>query len=239
MTMQHQHKHILSAAMTVVLIASATPVQPTWASGIPVFDGAGVAQAVQQVKAAHQQLTQLQSQLRQAERTYKAMTGTRGMAALLDNPELHDYLPEDMVDVLSALSEDVDKYKKAGRLLKDEAWQDAAMEAAKWLDEQETSAATDLANSEKAYRKSGERIDQYRDFIDEIDESSDPKAIADLQARIQAESVYLQNELVRLQSLQMAQAAKREMQEIREKEERVNITSLRVTDYSNIFPEID
>jgi type IV secretion system protein VirB5 len=235
MTMQQHHKRILSVAMTAALITSAAPVQPTWASATLVFDRAGLVQAVKQVKAAHQQLTQLQNQLRQAERTYEAMTGPRGMAALLDNPELHEYLPEDMADVLSALSEDVDKYKKAGRLLKDDAWQNAAMQAAKWLDEQETSAATDLANSEKTYRKSGERIGQYRDFIDEIDESSDPKAVADLQARIQAESVYLQNELIRLQSLQMAQAAKREMQEVREREMLVNMGIPSGIDHSSAF----
>jgi type IV secretion system protein VirB5 len=235
MSMQHRHKRNLTAAIAAAVISNAAPVQTAMASGIPVVDIAGLVQAIQQVKTAYEQLTELQSQLKQAERTYDAMTGPRGMAALLDNPDLREYLPEDMADVLSSLSEDVDKYKKANRLLKDGAWQDAAMQAAKWLDDKETSAATDLANSEKAYRKSGERIEQYRDFVDEIDESQDPKAIADLQARIQAENVYLQNEIVRLQSLQMAQAAKREMQEVREREMLVNMGLPSGIDHSSAF----
>jgi type IV secretion system protein VirB5 len=234
MNMQQRRKRVLTAAIAATVIANAVPVQPARAAML-VLDKAGLIQAVQQVKTAYKQLTELQSQLKQAERTYEAMTGPRGMAALLDNPELREYLPEDMADVLSALNEDVDNYKKANRLLKDGAWQDAAMQAAKWLDDKETSAATDLANSEKAYRKSGERIEQYRDFVDEIDESQDPKAIADLQARIQAENVYLQNEIVRLQSLQMAQAAKREMQEVRERQMLVNMGLPSGIDHSSAF----
>lgn len=233
--MLQRQKRALKAAIAAAAISSASPMQPAFASGIPVLDIAGLIQAIETVQTAYSQLTELQSQLKQAEKTYDAMTGPRGMSALLDNPELREYLPEDMADVLSALSEDVDKYKKANRLLKDGAWQDAAMQAAKWLDDKETSAATDLANSEKAYKKSGERIEQYRDFVDEIDESQDPKAIADLQARIQAENVYLQNEIVRLQSLQMAQAAKREMQEVREREMLVNMGLPSGIDHSSAF----
>lgn len=202
---------------------------------IPVTDIAGLVQAVQQVMTAYEQLTQLESQLKQAEKQYDSITGSRGMTELLNNKAARSFLPSDMQDILEATSGLTDKYKKAGRLLKDKAWQDAAMQAAKHLEAQESSAATDLANSEVTYKRAGERIDEYQDFVDKIDDSTDPKAIQDLQARIQSEQVFLQNETVRLQSMQLAQAAKRDMQLVREKEMMVNMGVPAGIDHSSAF----
>jgi type IV secretion system protein VirB5 len=204
---------------------------------IPVTDIAGLVQAVTQVMTMYEQLTELQNQLSQAEKQFDSITGSRGMTELLNNKAARSFLPSDMQDILEATSGLTDKYKKGGRLLKDKAWQDAAMQAAKHLEGQESSAATDLANSEVTYKRAGERIDEYQDFVDKIDDSTDPKAIQDLQARIQSESVFLQNETVRLQSMQLAQAAKKDMQQVREKEMIVNMTGASGVDYSGVFEE--
>ncbi len=228
-------KNICAAAVAATFFSVAMPLHHAFASGIPVLDVAGLVQAVQQVQTAYEQLTQLQNQLKQAERTYESMTGARGMTELLNNPAARKFLPEDMQAILEATSELTDKYKAAGRLLKNNAWQDAAMEAAKHLSDQESSAATDLANSETTYNRAGERIEEYQDFVDQIDESTDPKAIQDLQARIQSEQVFLQNETVRLQSMQLAQQAKRDMQAVRSRERRINMTGSHTTDYSDVF----
>jgi type IV secretion system protein VirB5 len=202
---------------------------------IPVTDVAGLVQAVQTVKTAYDQLTELKSQLAQAEKQYDAITGARGMSALLNNPAARAFLPDDMKDVLEATSGLSDKYKVAGRLLKSGAWQSAAMDAAKHLEGQESSAATDLANAETTYKRAGDRIDEYQDFVDKIDDSTDQKAIQDLQARVQSEQVFLQNETVRLQSMQLAQQAKRDMQSVREKEMLVNMGMPSGIDHSSAF----
>lgn len=235
------HKHVRKTLVALAVSANliAMPIHSTHATGIPVVDVAALVQAVQQVMTAYEQLTELQNQLKQAERAYDAVTGTRGMSALLDNPALRSYLPTDMQSILEGLDGDIDKYRSMGRLLENDRWQKAAMQAAEILENAEVSAATDLANSETVYERAGDRIDEYQDFVDEIDGATDPKAIADLQARIQAENVFLQNEIIRLQAMQMAQHAKRDMREVRMQEKHVNMTGPTNADYSGIMGSIE
>ncbi len=61
-----------------------------------------------------------------------------------------------------------------------------------------------------------EGIDQLRQQISSAD---DAKEIADLQARIQAESAFLQTDLLRMQGLQMIQQAQVQVEQQRQSED--------------------
>ena len=50
-------------------------------------------------------------------------------------------------------------------------------------------------------QKSSKRFDRIATLMQRIDSATDPKAIADLQARIQIEQTMLQNELIRAQAM--------------------------------------
>ena len=73
--------------------------QSAHAGGIPVFDGANLAQqirnSVQEIAKLVEQIEQLKKQYEQMQQTYSSMTGSRGLGEVLNNPALKNYLPED------------------------------------------------------------------------------------------------------------------------------------------------
>jgi len=228
---------VKNAMQVIALIFALGGASGTYAQ-IPVTVTSDIPAIINQIQTMMQWANQLQemaNQLEAMDKQFDSMNGVRGMTALLDDPSLRSYLPADMAAVLESTSAASDKYARAGRLLKSGAWQNAAAEAAKQLDKRERSNASDLAVSEQTYEKAEERIGEFQQFVDKIDSSTDPKAIADLQARIASESVFLQNEQIRVQSLQMAQAAKRDMLLVREREMMVNMSGPSTVDYSAAF----
>lgn len=92
-------KFLSSATLTALLLFAALPAR----AGIPVIDGANLAQAIQEVMAWGQQAQQMLDQIRQMEQQYKqaqAMTqkldGARFLGTILNDPNIGLALPPEM-----------------------------------------------------------------------------------------------------------------------------------------------
>jgi len=195
---------ILATALAILGLAPAAHAQ--WA----VVDVGAIAQLIQQVRLIEQQLQTAQSQLSQAQQTYQSMTGTRGMQNLLPGVN-RNYLPSDWSQVLGALNGSVTTYGAlsagiqtaigANAVLSPSAVSALSPTQQSILQAQRQNAALQQALSQQALSTTSSRFASLQTLISTIGSASDPKAIADLQARIAAEQVMLGNDQTKLQVL--------------------------------------
>lgn len=199
-------------------------------AGIPVIDGANLANSVQQVIAwgkqytqMVQQIQQLQTQITQAQQTFNSLNGIRGMASLVNNPTLRTYLPpewNDAMNVISAapgaysgLSGSVTAIRDASKLLDiASTGLDSTSDAARAYQGAQNQAATNRALGEAGYKAASDRIAAIQTLLDKVNDAPDQKDILDLQARIQAEQAMVQNENVKLAVMAQLQQAQRDIQ---------------------------
>ncbi|ENG0237322.1 MULTISPECIES: type IV secretion system protein [Burkholderia cepacia complex] len=196
-------------AAAIFISVAATPL-PSFASGIPVIDVAAIAQAIQQVTYLQQQLTQMQNQL-------QAMTGDRGMAGLLSGQN-RNYLPPDWNSAMSllnngsggsygALTSAVQQIKQAQSVLTGADLNRLSPQMQQYLDQVRNVSASQQALGQQAYATASQRVSLLQTLTNQISSATDPKAVWDLQARIQSEQTQLQNDQSRLQSVaQLTQA---------------------------------
>lgn len=171
------------------------------ATGIPVFDAANVVQAIQSVQ-------QLKAQLDEQKRIYQAMNGSRGMGTLLNNPSLKNYLPQDWQKVyeqlskgdLSGLTGSAAEIRKSSTLY--ECAKLTSANSRIMCARQAGKVAQDKAYGLDAYQQAQSRISQIEGLMSKINATTDAKAIAELNARIQAENALIQNEQIKLQMFQ-------------------------------------
>jgi type IV secretion system protein VirB5 len=191
---------------------------------IPVTDMLSIQQQIQQVVAWGQQLTAMQSQLTQQQQMYQSMNGSRGMGQLFNDPSLKNTLPTNWQQVYDAIKnggyagltgnaktirDSNAIYNCAGRT-GSQAGTQSAQSVSTLCQGGLNRAAQDEAFAQDAYAASQSRLDNIQNLMGQINESSDPKAIADLQARIQAEQAMIQNEQTKLQMFKMLADAKHE-----------------------------
>jgi type IV secretion system protein VirB5 len=201
------YRHVVPIAL---LGMAALPARAQWA----VVDAPATLQLIQQVRTSTQELQTAQNQLAQAQQTFTAMTGERGMELLLRGT-LRNYLPSSATQLAallqgagnSGLAADVRRAVSANAVLTQQ--QLAALPP---TDQQHIVAARQanalqqaLAQAELA-NASG-RFASLQSLIAAIPTAADQKAILDLQARISAELGMLQNEQTKLQILQRVMAA--------------------------------
>jgi type IV secretion system protein VirB5 len=188
------------------------------AQGIPVYDNTSFLQLIQSV-------AQLKAQLTQLETTYKAMTGSRGIGGLINDPASRQYLPGEYDGVLSSvrtgsgdLSALANQILSKNAVLTAEQLAALSPESQKLVEQQRNQASAQGAAAQMAFRQASQRFSTLQVLIDSINNQTDPKAIQDLQARIQAENVMLQNEQARLQSMAHADVVQRQLDEQRDRE---------------------
>ena len=223
----------VSSILVTATLAVATPqsAQAQWA----VFDAASFAQLMQQVTYWQQQLTQMQNQLGQLKQTYSAMTGSRGMQALLPlAPAARNYLPANWTDVTSLASGVVNGYSGLSNLVAARVQSNAVLTPAalatlnpaqrQLVTDSRNSAASLQGLSQAAYASTSSRFQQLQSLIQAIGGAADEKAISDLQGRIQAEQAMLSNEQAKLTALYQAAQADRWAQEQKTRE--LSITQL-------------
>lgn len=198
-------------------ILSSTPV---FATGIPVFDGAGLAQALQTVLQLKQQIEEIKGLRGQLE-------GIRNMGDLLNTPELRDYLPNDWRNVY-------DQVKHGGYKGLDgsfNAIEDAESVTGKVSEmtalkkRQWESSVANKSMGEAAYEAALKRLDNIELLGKQINTAQDAKASLDLQARIQQEQALIQNETSRLQLISMLQQAEKNITLEKERQIQKNIWS--------------
>ena len=196
---------------------------------IPVTDGASIAKSVEnQIETMAKwkmQYDQMVSQIDQMKQQYAAVTGARGMGELFNNPQLRDYLPQDWQDVydsvksggyagLSGRAESIydnnKVYDACAGFVSNEQRTNCEAQAVK--------GAQDKAFALDAYDAAKNRLSQIDQLMRQINQTQDPKAIAELQGRIAAEQAMIQNEQTKLQMYQMVAAAEDRLQQQRRKE---------------------
>ncbi len=184
-------------------------------AGIPVFvdfDATATknqitnyAQMLKEYSTMLDQLEQMRSQFEQMEKEYESVTGVRNLGDILNDPEFKEYLPDDWQSVYqgvrnngySGLSDSAKAIRDSTKIF------DACAELVNDTEKQICNAqavkpAQDQAFSMDAYQKSQERVSQIEGLMQEINNTRDPKAVAEINARIQAEQAMIGNEQAKL-----------------------------------------
>jgi type IV secretion system protein VirB5 len=179
---------------------------------LAVIDVPNLMEAVQNVvddADRYQQLAQTISQLRA---NYSAITGIRNLASALNNPNLQNYLPPAAYQVLNAATaQGYGGLTQRARALRDVAMLYNCLErAGAARDSCQAALASPYqykALVNDAQDRSSGRTAQINALMQQAAATSDPKAIAEAQARIGAESALLAHESTQAQLAAMAMDA--------------------------------
>ena len=189
----------------VLLTAAAIALSPVVnAGGIPVFDGAQTAQAAANFL---KEIEQMVAQVEQMKQQYKAITGSRNLGEILTNTGLKSALPQDWQKVYNSIQNGGYKgLDGAARAIADasklvekcKAYQDGS-ERQKTCQTAAVQSAQTQTYIKNALDNAEARLVNLKKLAIRINSATDPKAIADLTARINIEQAAIQNEQTRLQ----------------------------------------
>ena len=202
---------------------------PVAEASYPVIDVAAIQQLVAQVNYWRQQISAMSNQLAQLRQTHAALTGTRGMQALLpQGAAARNYLPEDWRAMAEAASGQSRRYGQLASVsrsleasvavLPDAVLGRLGAEARASVIEARQRAAGQAAAAQLAYAQASARFASLAELITASGRAADAKAIEALQGRIAAEQAMLANEQVKLTLLAEAAAADRQLAEQRTRE---------------------
>lgn len=182
---------------------SAAFLNPAQASGIPTVDAATIAQLQQQLLTARDQLKKLTEQLATAKSQLAAFTESSGYGNLANDynirNQLRAALPSSADDLLnragsSGLNGDVSQI--TDDVMAPVNFQEDRQQLSKRALNIE---ATAKAMSERAYDSMTRRLANVDALQDKINQTTNPKEIAELQARIQIEQANITAEQTRVQ----------------------------------------
>lgn len=209
---------------------------PVEAQGIPVFDGTSYAQILTQVSTAAKQLTQLQQTYTQLQTTYNTLqstynsfskiTNAAGVAAALNQSAVRNLLPPEISSMATLLSGNTSATGAIGTLAKQfqqqyalpataadgTAFPGSVNEAyANYLATVNGGAANLLAVGSNTLSISNQRTSGLTDLQNQISSAKDPKDAMDLSVRASVENAQATNDLIKLQAIQLSQAAQSDM----------------------------
>ncbi|WP_285295582.1 P-type DNA transfer protein VirB5 [Aureimonas altamirensis] len=221
----------LVARLARIVVLGAAVVGSTatasFAQGIPVIDATAIARWGQQLSEMKAQLDQAKQIYDEAQRlgdSFNQTTDAGDIASLLNNREFQQYLPQEYSRTASAvdslLQGNVDGFAREYDYYEREGATPANDFYYQELQRRKSETYQDMAVGEVVYNQASERLDGLNELRDRIGTAGTPKEIMDLQARIQAESAVLQNEVLRMQGLAMIQEARGRVDEQREAEEK-------------------
>lgn len=196
---------------------------------IPVTDGASIAQQtasqIETIAKWKLQYDQMVSQINQQKQQFESLTGTRGLGTIMNNPALREYLPADWQGVYdsvktggySGLSGRGASVYEANRVFDGCAGVTVGEQRTE-CQARAVKASQDKGFALDAYDKAKSRVNQIDQLMAKINDTADPKAIAELQGRIAAEQANIQNEQTKLQLYAMVAAAEDKVQAQRQRE---------------------
>lgn len=198
----------LRAAVAVMSFMMSAPAPAV----MPVIDAQSVAQLRQQIAYWRQQLNAMRDQAQTLRSQLQATTGTRGMGSLLvQSQSQRNYLPtSDLVTeaVLSgtsrlypALGATLERYLREQSVLPDDAIGKMSAGERNLVRDRRAVTAVNQGIFATALAAASDRYATLQTLIDQIDRSTDSKAILDLQGRMAGEQLMLENERVKLASL--------------------------------------
>lgn len=218
-------KRVVLTIITALAVGSSAAVF----AQIPVTDIAQNTQtALNQVANIAQyiaQVEQLKIQVQQQMEQYKALTGSRNLGDIFNDPKYRQYLPADWQKVYDSVRTggyagltgtaqsiyDKNRVYDACQSMQDPNQQSACQAAA-------VKPSIDQGMAMDAYTTATSRLDQIEQLSKQINATDDPKAIAELQGRIATEQAAINNEQTKLQLYQMVADAQDKIQEQRENE---------------------
>lgn len=214
-------KSMMAAAAILALSAGAARAQ-----GIPVIDQTAILKHIESITQLKSQLDALNQQITQAEQLFGSLnklTNMADVASLLNQPEIRKALPRDFAAIESLLSgngsgvfgDAASKFRSDNSTYQTSANDFYAQELARVQNRN----AGQMSLGQQIYDAATKRIDGIDQLRQQISSASDAKDIADLQARIQAESAFLQTDLLRMQGLQMVQQAQAQVEDQRKAED--------------------
>jgi len=215
--------HVAIPLVFILACGAARPASAQWA----VVDVQAIAQLIAQYEALQRQ--------------FEALTGERGMERLLAGT-VRNYLPADwraLIDTLAgadwaygAFASSAREFLDANVVLTPEQLAVFSPEDREHMEAMRRSTATLQGLTKQALETTSGRFEAIQQLIDSIPGASDPKAIMDLQARIQAEQGMLTNESNKLQVLFEAMTAQDGAERLRRREQAI----ADVGSYQNLPP---
>lgn len=196
---------------------------------IPVTDSASIAQSISQqietIAKWESQYKQLESQIEQAKQQYEALTGSRGYGEAFNDPAMRDYLPPEWQSVYdgvkrggySGLTGQSAQIYNENKVF-DSCERIESESQRRVCESRAVKASQDKALALESFDKAKARINQIDRLMRQINETTDPKAIAELQSRIAIEQANIQNEQTKLQLFQMIAESESKIQEQQHKE---------------------
>ncbi|MBY3064452.1 P-type DNA transfer protein VirB5 [Rhizobium laguerreae] len=209
-------------AMTAALL----PVGAAFAQGIPVIDETAIAKQIESITQLKSQLDALNQQLQQAQQLYASLnkvTNMADVAGLLNDPSIRKALPQDFDDIegllkgsgTGAIATSASKFLENNSTYRTDANDFYAQELAR----AQNRNAGQMSLGQQIYDAATKRIDGIDQLRQQISSAGDAKDIADLQARLQAETAFLQTDVLRMQALQMVQQAQVQVDDQRKAED--------------------
>ena len=177
------------AALSIVVAAGlfTGSVAPTFASGIPTFDGAAAANAIKSFSQMKEQIDNQIKQLQQLKGQVKAMTGSRNIGSLVSNT-VQSQVPDEWKSIYDSVKNT--DYKSVINGKKYDA---------------ETSLkllATNEVLSEKAFDELKNQLNRIEQLQNQINSTQDIKAAADLQNAISTEQARINNTQIKLDMME-------------------------------------
>lgn len=194
-------KKRLTTRPAAILTALALAAAPVHAGGIPTFDGAAVAQAIQQGIQMKQQIENQIKQINELKSQVKALTGSRNIGKLLRN-EAQEALPDEWKSVYEAAKK---QGGSGGRNLISAKAYDAKNSDERLIKQFDMTL--------KSIKDSQLRMKNISALIDQVDKTQDAKAAADLQNRIAGEQAKIQQNQINLDTMARLYEMQKEIDE--------------------------
>lgn len=205
---------------------------PAAHAGIPVLDAANLTQAIMEVLAWAEQygqmieeIQQLEQQYNQAVQQYDSLTGSRGLGDILNNQSLQGVVPSNLASTYNSInSGGYSGLTSAAKSLRDASkiynCEDRAGDAQVACQATLNQNSQTQANLQNALDLVQQRTSQIQSLQSQINSTSDPKAIAELQARIQSENTQISNDANRIALMQATAATQQQaaQQQLKERE---------------------
>lgn len=188
----------INKTLAAIFTAFSMMFMATPASAFLGFGKSNIATETTQLASWAAQYAQMIQEYNQLVEEYRSLNGIRGMAGLVNNPQLRRYLPDEYRNILSqgygdwqALRSIIDNPLGSTNLHK----------------RRRDQLAIDEAMVLEGYKQASRRFSDIQVLLDKINDTNipDAKDMQDLQARIQAEQVMMQNESSKLAMLKTLQ----------------------------------
>ena len=228
----------LKVAAAACLVAGTLGAGNARAQGIPVIDIANLIQTILQVlndvteiENQVQQITQLGDQL-------KSINGMRNLGNILNNPALKNYVPAEAYTYLNAVNTSgYSGLNATAKSLRDAGMVYNCMDLA-GAARTDCQAALAQPYQQKgllqdAMKSAAGRVTQINSLMDQINGTSDQKAVLEIQARIGAENALLAHEVSQVQMLQGMADSEERIARSRERERQYQMLGRtgKVSDY--------